>query len=110
MPRHCQNDRERAMGMVQAVADHFNVSRITISRLVIRLLQTDRRNNRTRNCRPRVTSQRPDRHLHLIHLQNSMITAEDTNRSTSDLPNVRISNRLFAEDNVNLDSELGFRW
>jgi CRP-like cAMP-binding protein len=37
------NDRERAVSMVQvgitheAVGDHFNVSRITISRLMIRL-------------------------------------------------------------------------
>jgi hypothetical protein len=110
MPRFRQNDRERAVGMIQAVADHFNVSRITISRLMIRLWQTDRRNNGTCNGRPRVTSQRQDRHLRLIQLRNSMITAEDTTRSTSDLANVRISNRLFAEDYVNLDSELGVRW
>ena len=48
----CQNDRERAVGMVQAgmthqtVADHFNVSRITIARLMIRLRQTGRTNDR----------------------------------------------------------------
>ena len=36
MPRLCQNDRGRAVGMVhdqmthQAVADHFNVSRLTV--------------------------------------------------------------------------------
>ena len=69
---HCQNDRERAMGMVQAgmthqiVSDHFNVSRITISWLMIRLQQTGRTNDRPRNVRPRVTSQRQDRHLRLI--------------------------------------------
>jgi hypothetical protein len=40
-----QNGGERAMGMVQAgmihqaVVDHFNVSRITISRLKIRLFR-----------------------------------------------------------------------
>jgi transposase len=74
MPRLLQNGRERAVGMVQAgmthqaVVDHFNVSRITISRLMIRLRQTDRTNEITRNGRPRVTSQRQDRHLHLIHL------------------------------------------
>jgi DNA-binding transcriptional regulator LsrR (DeoR family) len=84
MPRLRQNDRELAVGMVrtrmthQAVADHFNVSRITISRLMIRLRQTGR---------PRVTSQRQDRHLRLINLQNRMMT-----------------------DYVNLDSELGVRW
>jgi hypothetical protein len=45
----------------QAVVDHFNVSRITISRLMIRLRQTDRTNEITRNGRPRVTSQRQDK-------------------------------------------------
>ena len=66
MPRLRQNDRERAMGMVQtgmthqAVADHFNVTRITISMLMIRLRQTGRTNDRPHNGRPRVTSQRQD--------------------------------------------------
>jgi transposase len=81
MPRHRQNDRERAVGMVQAGmthqtgVDHFNVSRITISRLMIRLRQTGTTNHRPRIDRPRVTSQRQDRHLRLIHLRNRMITA-----------------------------------
>ena len=75
----------------QAVADHFNVSRITISRLMICLRQTDRTNDRPLNGRPRVTSQRQDRHLRLIHLGNRMITAEDTVRRTPGLANVRIS-------------------
>jgi hypothetical protein len=53
MPRLRRNDREQAVGMVQAgmthqaVADHFNVSRITISMLMIRLRQ------KTGNDRPR---------------------------------------------------------
>jgi transposase len=77
-----QNDRERAVGMVQAgmthqaVADHFNVSRITISRLTIRLRQTGRTNDRARNDRPLVTSQRQDRHL-LLTAQ--LMTAVDLN-------------------------------
>ena len=70
----------------QAVEDHFNVSRITISRLMIRLRQTDNRNGR-----PRVKSQCQDRHLRLIHLRNRMITAEDTVRRTPGLANVRMS-------------------
>jgi transposase len=63
MPLLHQNDRERAAGMVQAgmtrqtVANHFNVSRLTISRLMIRIRQTGRTNNRPCNGRPRVTSQ-----------------------------------------------------
>jgi transposase len=97
MPRLRQNDRERAVGMVQAgmthhaVADRFNVSRITISRLMIRLRQTGRTNDRPRNGRPHVTSQCQNRHLRLIHLRNRMITAEDTARRTPGLANVRIS-------------------
>jgi transposase len=54
-------DRERAVGMVQAgmthqaVADHLDVSRITISRIMIRLRQTGRTNGRPRNGRLHVT-------------------------------------------------------
>jgi transposase len=48
MPQLRQNDRERAVCMVQAgmnqqaVAGHLNVSRITISRQMIRFRQTGR--------------------------------------------------------------------
>jgi len=97
MPRFCQNDRERAVGMVQAgmthqaVANHFNVSRITISKLMIRRRQTGRTNDIPRNGRPRVTSQRQDRHIRLIHLWNFMITAADTATRTHSLANVRIT-------------------
>jgi DNA-binding transcriptional regulator LsrR (DeoR family) len=116
MTRLLQYDRERAVIMIQAgmthqaIADHFNVSRITISRLVIRLRQTNRTNDRPRNVRARVTSQRQNIHLRLFHLQNRMITTEDTDRRTSDLANDRISSTLFAEDYVKLDSELSVRW
>jgi transposase len=75
----------------QAVADRFNVYRITISRLMIRLRQTGRTNDRSRNSRPRMTSQRQDTHLRLIHLRNRMITAEDTACRTPGLANVQIS-------------------
>ena len=75
----------------QAVADHFNVSRITISRLMIRLRQTSGTNDRQRNGRSRVMSERQDRHLcliHLIHLRNRIITAEDTARRTDCLQKI----------------------
>ena len=75
----------------QTVADHFNVSKITISRLMIRLRQTGKTNERPRNDRPRVTSQRQDRHLRLIHLRYRMIMAVDTDRRTPGLSNIRIS-------------------
>ena len=97
MPRLRQYDRERAAGMIQAgmthqvVADYFNVSTIIISRLLIRLRQTSRTNDRPRNDRPRVTSQRQDRHLRLIHLRTRIITAENTAHRTPGLANVRIS-------------------
>ena len=48
MPQLFQNDRERSVGMVQAamthqsVAENFNVSKITISMLMILLQQTGR--------------------------------------------------------------------
>ena len=58
----------------QAVADQFDVSRITISRLMIRLRQTGRTNDRPLNGWPRVTA-RQDRHLRLINLRNRMRTA-----------------------------------
>ena len=75
----------------QAVADHFNVYRITISRLMIRLRQTGRTNDRPGNGGSHVTSQRQDRHIRLIHPRNRMITAADTARRTPGLANVRIS-------------------
>jgi DNA-binding transcriptional regulator LsrR (DeoR family) len=81
MPWLRQNDCERAVGTGQAgmthqaVADHFNMYRITISRLMIRLRQTGRTNVKPRKGMPLVTSQRQDRHLRLIHLWNRMTTA-----------------------------------
>ena len=92
-----QNCRERAVGMVQVgmihqtAAGHFNVLRITISRLMIRFRQTGMTNDRPRIGRPCVTSQRKDIHLRLIHLRNRMITAEDTARRTPGIANVWIS-------------------
>jgi hypothetical protein len=66
IPRLRQNDHERAVGIVQAgmthqaATDHFDVSRITISRLKVRLRQTCRTNDRPRNGRrgERFTDQR----------------------------------------------------
>jgi len=71
--------------------DHFNVSRITISMLMILLRQKGRTNDRHRNRRPCMTSQRQDRRLRLFHLWNRMITAEDNARRTPGLANLRIS-------------------
>jgi len=60
---------------------------------MIRLRQTGRTNDRPRNGRPCVTSQRQDRHLRLIHLRNRMITTVNTARRIPDLANVRISGK-----------------
>ena len=69
----------------QAVADYLNVSRKTIPRLMIRLPQTGRTNDRPRNGRLGATYQRQERYLRL-----RMITAEDTARGTPGLANVQI--------------------
>ena len=68
-----------------AVADHLNVSRKTISRLMISLPQTGGTNDRPRNGRLGATSQRQDRYLRL-----RMKTAEDTARGTPGLASVQI--------------------
>ena len=74
----------------QAIAYHFNVSRITISRLMIRVQQTGRANDKPRSGSMRVTSQRQDRHIRIIHLWNFMITAADAPSRTPSLANVQI--------------------
>ena len=58
---------------------------------MVRLRQTGMTNDRSRNRRPCVTSQRQDRHLRLIHLRIRMITTKDTTRITPALANGRIS-------------------
>ena len=61
---------------------------------MIRLRQAGRTNDRPHNNRPRVTSQRQDIHLRLIHIRNCMITAEDTVRRTPGLANVQSSGQV----------------
>jgi hypothetical protein len=100
MPRLRQNDLSLGMaqaGMThQAVADHFDVSRITISRSMIRLRQTDRTNVRPHNDRRRVTSQRQGRNLRLIHLRKRMIMTEKlpVEHLVSQISEFRVSRRL----------------
>jgi hypothetical protein len=51
-------------GMAQTqIASHFNVSRMTIYRLMIRLRDTGNTPDRPRSGRPRVTTLRQDRHI-----------------------------------------------
>jgi transposase len=64
MPRLLQNERERAVGMFQAgmtqteIANHFNCSRMTIYRLLVRVRAT----GTTFGGRLRETTLRQDRH------------------------------------------------
>jgi hypothetical protein len=62
--------------------------RITISRLMIRLRQTGRTNDRSRNGRSRVTSQHQERHLRHSYLLNRIVMAEDTARRTPGLRSI----------------------
>ena len=78
----------------QAIAYHFNVSRITISRLMIRVQQTGRANDKPRSGRTCVTSQRQNRHIRIIYLWNFMITAMDTASRTLSLANVQIAGQI----------------
>ena len=62
------------------VAQQFGVHESTISRLVQRLRATSRLTDRPRSGRPRVTTQRQDRRIRLIHLRNRLRTATETAR------------------------------
>ena len=62
------------------VAQQFGVHESTISRLVQRLRATGRLTDRPRSGRPRVTTQRQDRRIRLVHLRNSLRTATETAR------------------------------
>jgi transposase len=64
MPRLRQHEKEQAVGMLRAgmgqtqIANHFNVSRMTIYRLMIHLRGTDNMSDCPRSGRPRVTTLR----------------------------------------------------
>jgi transposase len=73
---------------------HFNVSRMTIYRLMIRLRDTCNTSDRSRSGRPRVTTLRQDRHIQCIHLRNRFVTAVHTARLTVGRTNVRISDHI----------------
>ena len=69
MPRLCKDQRDEAVGMLRAgmtkvaVANHFNVSRMTIHRLEVRLQATGTTSDRPRSGRPRETTVRDDRQI-----------------------------------------------
>ncbi|CAC5406901.1 unnamed protein product [Mytilus coruscus] len=92
-----QNDRDRAVGMVQAgmshidVANNFGVSKLTITRLMSRLRQTGSSYDRRRSGRPRETTLRQDRRIRFSHLKDRFLPATITARQTPRRHNPRIS-------------------
>lgn len=97
MPRLDENQRLRAIGMLQAgleqnvVARHFGCHRNTILSLWRRFRQSGNTRDRRRSGGPRVTSRRQDNHIRLVHLRNPFQTSSFTARS---IPGLRpISSR-----------------
>ena len=86
MVRLSQLDRGRAIALIlqgrsqRDGAQQFGVHESTISRLVQRLRITGRLTDRPRSGRPRVTTQRQDRRIRLVHLRNRLRTATETAR------------------------------
>ena len=86
MVRLSQLDRGRAIALIlqgrsqRDVAQHFGVHESTISRLIQRLRATGRLTDRLKSGRPRVTTQRQDRRIRLVHLRNRIRTATETAR------------------------------
>ena len=62
------------------VAQQFRVNESTTSRLVQRLRATGRLTDHLRSGRPRITTQRQDRRIRLVHLRNRLRTATETAR------------------------------
>ena len=84
MVRLSQLDRGRAIALIlqgrsqRDVAQQFGVHESTILRLVQCLRATGRLTDRPRSGRPRVTTQRQDRRIRLVHLRNRLRTATET--------------------------------
>jgi transposase len=79
-------------GMTQTeTVNHFNCSKMTIYRLLVRVRATDTTSDRRRSGRPRETTLRQDRHFTLIHLRNRSVNAVDTARRTPGIRNNIIS-------------------
>lgn len=91
MPRLNENQRNRAVGMLQArmaqntVPRHFGVHRDTIQSIWRRFQQSGNTQDRPSSGRPRVTSRQQDNHIRLVHLRHRFQTASWTARSTPGL-------------------------
>ena len=86
MPRISENQRNQAIGMLQAgamvndVAQHFGCSRQTIHNLNTRFVITSSVRDRPHPGQRRVTSQQDDRYITLTHLRNRVLPATATAR------------------------------
>lgn len=84
MPRLSNEDRARALGMLESgrsqdyVARRFNVARSTVVRLVQRVNVTGSLADRPRSGAPRVTSVRQDNFIRQRHLRDRYLTAQST--------------------------------
>ena len=84
MPRLSENDRWRALGMLQAgttqreVARQFNVHRNTVWNLWHRHQQTNQVRDRPRSGQPPVTTRRQDNWIRQVHLRNRFQPASTT--------------------------------
>ena len=97
MPRLSVQERERALGQLQAgrsvrdVATTFGRHFATIFRLKTRKHLIGAVNDRPRSGRERVTSQRQDRHIRFVHLHERFRPATVTAREIAGRQNNRIS-------------------
>lgn len=97
MPRLSLRQRERALGQIQAgmrpsvVAATFACHVSTIQRLVARHNLTGTTDDRPRSGRPRVTTPRQDRGIHLTHLRDRFRPASVTACETPGTHNPRVS-------------------
>ena len=79
MPRLTSAQRERGIGMLDMGATQHHVattmgcSKSTIARLVTRIRQTGSTADRPRSNRPRVTSQREDRYVRVLHVSTRFL-------------------------------------
>ncbi|MES9991864.1 MAG: helix-turn-helix domain-containing protein, partial [Candidatus Thiodiazotropha sp.] len=84
MPRLNNEDRARALGMLESgqsqdyVARRFNVSRSKIVQLVRRVNATGSLSDRPRPGAPRVTSVLQDNFIRVCHLRDRYVTAQST--------------------------------
>ena len=97
MPRLTSDQRQRALGMLQAgvgyrvVARRLGCHHTTITRLRQREADTGSANDRQRSGRPRTTDDAQDHHIRLQHLRDRFRTAVQTARETPGRYNDRVS-------------------